>query len=244
MFRNQYDNDITVWSPQGRIHQIEYAMEAVKQGSAAIALRSKTHAVVLGLKRPSAEVSSFHKKLFVIDDHVGIAISGLTSDARVITRYMRTECLHQRYVLNRGLPVRRLVAGLSDKAQVFTQRAGGRPYGVGLLVVGYDETGPHVYEFSPSGNFLEYEAVSIGARSQSAKTYLERQFSSFHDCSLDQLIRHGVQALRATLQQDADDLSVENFSIGYVGKDTNFTLLQTNQLQTYLDEPPTDQMEQ
>lgn len=78
MFRSNYDGDITTWSPQGRIHQIEYAMEAVKQGSACVGLKSKTHAVIVALKRSSSELGSYQKKIFKIDDHIGIAISGLT----------------------------------------------------------------------------------------------------------------------------------------------------------------------
>lgn len=77
MFRNQYDSDIATWSPQGRLHQIEYAMEAVKQGSACVGLKSKTHAVIVALKRTSSELGAYQKKIFRIDDHIGIAISGL-----------------------------------------------------------------------------------------------------------------------------------------------------------------------
>lgn len=97
-------------------------------------------------------------------------------------------------------------------AQGNTQFYGKRPYGVGFLVGGVDDTGPHLYEFSPSGNCLEYYAMSIGARSQSAKTYLERHYESFAECSLDELIKHGLHALRDTLQQDKE-LNVDNTSI-------------------------------
>lgn len=93
---------------------------------------------------------------------------------------------------------------------------GRRPYGVGFLVGGYDETGPHLFEFSPSGVTYEYFAMAIGARSQSAKTYLERHYESFPDCSLDELIMHGLNALRDTLQQDKD-LTTLNTSIATIG---------------------------
>ncbi|KAG8714357.1 hypothetical protein FRC09_017712 [Ceratobasidium sp. 395] len=84
MFRNTYDSDNTVFSPQGRLHQVEYALEAVKQGSAVVGLRSKTHAVFLALKRSPNELASYQKKILRIDDHCGVAIAGLTSDARVL----------------------------------------------------------------------------------------------------------------------------------------------------------------
>jgi 20S proteasome subunit alpha 6 len=216
MFRNTYDSDNTVFSPQGRLHQVEYALEAVKQGSAAVGLRSKTHAILLALKRSSGELASYQQKMFRIDDHVGIAIAGLTSDARVLSNFMRQQAMSSKMVFNRPVPVNRLVSAIADKAQVNTQEYGRRPYGVGFLVTGLDHTGPHLYEFSPSGTSFEYFAVSIGARSQSAKTYLEKYFESFADCSLEDLIRHGLHALRETLQQDKE-LTTNNTAIGIVG---------------------------
>ncbi|KAK2466440.1 hypothetical protein APHAL10511_002082 [Amanita phalloides] len=243
MFRNTYDSDNTVFSPQGRLHQVEYALEAVKQGSAAVGLRSKTHAILLALKRSTGELASYQQKMYRIDDHVGIAIAGLTSDARVLSNFMRQQALASRMVFNRPVPVNRLVSAIADKAQVNTQEYGRRPYGVGFLVIGQDQSGPHLYEFSPSGNSYEYFAMSIGARSQSAKTYLEKHYESFVDCSLEQLITHGLHALRETLQQDKE-LNVNNTSIGILGpastyeesapKGGAFRILEGESLEPYL----------
>jgi len=216
MFRNTYDSDNTVFSPQGRLHQVEYALEAVKQGSAAVGLRSKTHSILLALKRSTGELASYQQKMFRIDDHVGIAIAGLTSDARVLSNFMRQQAMSSKMIFNRPVPVNRLVSSIADKAQVNTQEYGRRPYGVGFLVIGQDQSGPHLYEFSPSGNSYEYYAMSIGARSQSAKTYLEKHYKSFEDCSLEDLVRHGLHALRETLQQDKE-LNMNNTSIGIIG---------------------------
>uniref|UniRef100_A0A8C0JGZ9 Proteasome subunit alpha type n=1 Tax=Canis lupus dingo TaxID=286419 RepID=A0A8C0JGZ9_CANLU len=110
MFRNQYDNDVTVWSPQGRIHQIEYAMEAVKQGSATVGLKSKTHTVLVALKRAQSELAAHQKKILHVDNHIGISIAGLTADARLLCNFMRQECLDSRFVFDRPLPVSRLVS--------------------------------------------------------------------------------------------------------------------------------------
>ena len=159
------------------------------------------------------------------------------------------------------------------EAQVNTQEYGRRPYGVGFLVIGLDHTGPHLYEFSPSGTSFEYFAVSIGARSQSAKTYLEKHFESFADCtyrtpscfpilaiilptcasgprffgrtfagSLEELIRHGLHALRETLQQDKE-LTTNNTSIGILGPcglheaagtSIDFRILEGSPIEVYL----------
>ena len=96
MLRNQYDMDVVTWSPQGRLHQVEYAMEAVKQGSCAVGLRSRTHVVLCTLKRAPSKLSSHQKKIIQIDQHVGVAISGLTADARMLGKFLRTECLNHR----------------------------------------------------------------------------------------------------------------------------------------------------
>ncbi|KAL1163549.1 hypothetical protein V6Z11_A06G009300 [Gossypium hirsutum] len=200
MFRNQYDTDVTTWSPAGRLFQVEYAMEAVKQGSAAIGLRSKTHVVLGCVNKANSELSSHQKKIFKVDDHIGVAIAGLTADGRVLSRYMRNECINYSFTYDSPLPVGRLVVQLADKAQVCTQRSWKRPYGVGLLVAGLDESGAHLYYNCPSGNYFEYQAFAIGSRSQAAKTYLERRFESFRDTTRDDLVKDALMAIRETLQ--------------------------------------------
>ncbi|KAJ6790036.1 hypothetical protein PWT90_05263 [Aphanocladium album] len=216
MFRNNYDNDSVTFSPQGRIFQIEYAAEAVKQGSVVVGIVSKTHAVLCAFKRNAEELSSYQKKLFNIDEHAGIAIAGLASDARVLSNFVKQQCLGHRLTYGRAMPLRTLVGMLGDKAQVNTQMYGKRPYGVGLLIAGVDETGPHLFEFQPSGMTEEMTAFAIGARSQMARTYLERHVDSFADCSREELVQHGLRALRESLVQDKE-LTVDNTSVGLVG---------------------------
>ncbi|CEQ39473.1 SPOSA6832_01002, partial [Sporobolomyces salmonicolor] len=218
MHRNSYDNDNSTFSPQGRLHQVEYALEAVKQGSACVGLRSKTHVILLGLKRSTGELASYQKKLIRIDDHLGISIAGLTSDARVLSNFMRTQAMSSRMLYNRPLPVSRIVNAIADKAQINTQHYGRRPYGVGLLVAGYDEKGPHLYEFSPSGNCLEYFAMSIAKapRPTSKRTSTSSPNRTIGTGDLPTLIKHGLHALRDTLQQDKE-LTIHNTSIGIVG---------------------------
>lgn len=114
------------------------------------------------------------------------------------------------------MPLETLVSLISDKAQLNTQHYGKRPYGVGLLVAGVDDSGPHLYEFQPSGLTQEMLACAIGARSQMARTYLEKNLDKFPDCGRDELIRHGLRALKETLVQDRE-LTLENTSVGVVG---------------------------
>lgn len=105
---------------------------------------------------------------------------------------------------------------IGDRAQTNTQQYGRRPYGVGLLVAGIDELGPHLFEFQPSGMTQEMLACAIGARSQMARTYLERHLDEFADCGRDELLKHGLRALKESLAQDKE-LTVDNTSVGVVG---------------------------
>lgn len=233
MYRNQYDNDVTTWSPQGRLHQVEYAMEAVKQGSATIGLKNKDYAVLLALKRASSELSAHQKKIIPIDNHIGISLAGLTADARILSKYMRNECMNNRYAYESPLPVSRLVSRMGNKMQTCTQRYDRRPYGVGLLVAGYDDNGPHIFQTCPSANFYDCKAMAIGARSQSARTYLERHLDSFLESNLSELIKHGLRALRDCLPNDVE-LSAKNVSISVVGVDRDFTVYENEKVEPYL----------
>lgn len=171
------------------------------------------------LQRNAEELSSYQKKLFSVDEHAGIAIAGLTSDARVLSNFMKQQCLGHRLTYGRAMPVRSLVDMIGEKAQINTQVYGKRPYGVGLLVVGVDERGPHLFEFQPSGMTEEMTAFAIGARSQMARTYLERNIDAFADCTREELVKHGLQALRESLAQDKE-LTVDKTSVGLVGVGT------------------------
>mmetsp|Transcript_2102 Transcript_2102/g.4240 ORF Transcript_2102/g.4240 Transcript_2102/m.4240 type:complete len:284 (-) Transcript_2102:487-1338(-) len=246
MFRNQYDTDVTVWSPEGRLLQVEYAMESVKQGSACVGIRSSTHSVLGALKRSVSELSSHQQKILSIDTHLGIAIAGLTADARTLAKYMRSECLNHKYVYGTQMPSGRLMTDLADRHQRTTQTYVRRPYGVGLLVASYDKTGPHLYQTCPSGNVYEYTATAIGARSQSGRTYLEKHYESVQGdaagddssttttTSVDDLIMHALRALAGCVSGDGE-LTKANGSIGVVGKDTKFHLIEGDDLQPYLD---------
>ena len=119
----------------------------------------------------------------------------------------------------RAIPVERLVSQIGDRAQTNTQHYGKRPYGVGLLVAGVDELGPHLFEFQPSGMTQEMLACAIGARSQMARTYLERHLEEFPDCDREGLIKHGLRALKESLAQDKE-LTVDNTSVGVIGLNT------------------------
>lgn len=113
-----------------------------------------------------------------------MGMSGLFADARSLCKYMRTECLNYKYSFGEPMPASRLAVALAEKHQWCTQSYVRRPYGVGLLIASVDDSGPRLHETCPSGNFWEWRAQAIGARSQTAKTYLEKHFEEFPDSAL------------------------------------------------------------
>lgn len=167
-------------------------------------------------QRNAEELSSYQKKVIAIDEHMGLALAGLASDARVLSNFLKSQSLSSRMTFGRALPVERAISAIGDRAQTNTQHYGKRPYGVGLLVAGVDESGPHLFEFQPSGMTQEMVACAIGARSQMARTYLERNLEEFENASREELVKHGLRALKESLAQDKD-LSIENTSVGVVG---------------------------
>ena len=168
------------------------------------------------MQRNAEELSSYQKKVIGIDEHFGIALAGLASDARVLSNFMKQQALGSKMTYGRPIPLERIVTQIGDRAQTSTQVYGKRPYGVGLLIAGVDETGPHLFEFQPSGMTQEMIACAIGARSQMARTYLERHLDKFADAGREELIKHGLLALKESLSQDKE-LTVENASVGVTG---------------------------
>lgn len=234
MNRNQFDTDVSTWSTDGRLYQVEYAMQSLNQGMCSLGLRSNKYAVLAAIKRSTNELSSFQEKVFKIDDHMGIAIAGLTSDARTLATHMRSECLNYKYLYGSPMVTGRLVAALADKHQKKTMASWRRPYGVGMLVIGADRDGPHLYQTCPSGNFYEYKAMAIGNRSQSAKTYLEKHAEKLDGLALEDLIMHALKALEGASNND-EELDASNTSVAVVGVDHAYVTLSGESLQPYID---------
>jgi 20S proteasome subunit alpha 6 len=233
--QNQYDQDVLTWSPTGRLFQVEYAMQAVEQGTPVLGLRSKTAVVLCSNMRAQSELAEEKKKVMKIDNHLCIGIAGLTSDARVLAEFMRGECLNHQFVYDTPMNVGRLVTQIGDKSQTKTQNSSGkRPYGVGLLVAGYDEQGPHLFQTCPSGNYFEFYAMAIGGRSTSAKTYLEKHFDKFPEMQLEELIQYGMDAMNKTTVSKGENLTAKNSHVAIVDKD-GYRELPTAELQKYLD---------
>lgn len=188
----------------------------------------------MALKRAQSDLSAHQKKIFPIDDHIVVSIAGLTADGRSLSKFMRTECLNSKFLYDEPLPMSRLLATVGSKSQWRTVYVGSRPYGVGMLVAGYDSKGPHIYQTCPSANYYDCKAMAIGARSQAARTYFEKNMEEFAGSSLEDLIHHGLVALRECLPADSE-LTSKNVSIAVIGKEQKMKLHEDEDVQQFLD---------
>jgi 20S proteasome subunit alpha 6 len=153
----------------------------------------------------------------------------------VLSNFMKQQSLASRLTYSRAIPLGDIVARIGERAQTNTQHYGKRPYGVGLLIAGVDARGPHLFEFQPSGVTQEMAACGIGARSQMARTYLERNLESFEGASRDELVKHALRALKESMSQDKE-LTIDNTSVGVAGVGgEDFTLYEGQDLSPWLD---------
>merc|ERR1712176_927569 len=152
----------------------------------------------------------------------------------VLADYMRDECLNHKFVFGKPMNVGRLVTQIADKSQHKTQSSSKRPYGVGLLVAGIDEKGPHLFQTCPSGAFYEYHAMAIGGRSTSAKTYLEKHLDSYKVGDSSRLIQVAVEALNKSTAAETV-LSCKNTSLVIIEGQGTFREVKGDELQGFLD---------
>jgi proteasome alpha subunit len=195
--QSNYDRAITVFSPDGRLYQVEYAREAVKRGTTAVGVRGKGFLALLVDKRVTSKlvVPASIEKIFAIDAHVACATSGLVADARALVDRARVEAQINRVSYDEPIPVELLAKRICDVKQAYTQTGGGRPFGTTLLVAGVDKTGPRLFETDPSGALVEYRASAVGGGRGPALELLEKEYKE--NLGLDAAIQLGLRALHA-----------------------------------------------
>jgi 20S proteasome subunit alpha 5 len=174
----------STFSPEGRLFQVEYSLEAIKLGSTAIGVAT-SEGVVLGVeKRVTSTLleTSSVEKIVEIDRHIGCAMSGLQADARSMVEHARVECQSHAFNYHEPLRVESCTQAICDLALRFGESADGeesimsRPFGVALLIAGYDEDGPSLYHAEPSGTFYRYDAKAIGSGSEGAQAELQNEY--------------------------------------------------------------------
>jgi len=197
MRSNQYDAAITIFSPEGRLYQVEYALELVKRGAPIVGVYSPEGVILAADETPESTLDdpNYLKKIFQFDDHVGAAIAGLSSDARVLMGQGRVFCQSNRLLYDEAADIEALIGTLSSRIQVYTQHGGIRPFGVSLIVAGVDTTGPKLLTTDPSGSYRGYKARALGRNADKANSLLDEKY--VEGLSLDDAIRLGVEAVDA-----------------------------------------------
>jgi proteasome alpha subunit len=209
-----YDRAITVFSPDGRLYQVEYAREAVKRGTTAVGIKAKDGVVLIVDKRVSSKLleASSIEKIFKIDEHIGVASSGLVGDARSLVDRARVECQINRVSYDDPIEVETLAKKLCDHMQTLTQY-GGIPYGTALLIAGVSDGESRLFETDPSGTLLEYKATGIGIGRPAAMKVFEEEYNP--ESEIKDVILLGLKALHSATEGKFD---VDTVEIGVIEK--------------------------
>jgi proteasome alpha subunit len=212
-----YDRAITVFSPDGRLYQVEYAREAVKRGTTAVGIKAKDGVVLIVDKRVSSKLleASSIEKIFKIDEHIGVASSGLVGDARALVDRARVECQINRVSYDEPIEVEALSKKLCDHMQSLTQYGGIRPYGTALLIAGVSDGEVRLFETDPSGTLLEYKATGIGIGRPAAMKVFEEEYNP--ETEIKDAIMLGLKALHSATEGKFD---VDQVEIGVIAKET------------------------
>ena len=212
-----YDRGITVFSPDGRLFQVEYAREAVKKGSTTIGLKYKDGVALIVDRRTSSRLlePKSTEKIHEIDDYIGCATSGLVADARVLVDEARKNAQVHRVNYGENISVEMLVKQICDYKQNYTQYGGARPFGTALLVAGTDELGVHLFETDPSGALVAYKATGIGSGRTAVMELFEKDYQD--DMDLEAAAVLGLKALESAIEEKPKAESVE-IGIAEVGK--------------------------
>ena len=210
-----YDRAITVFSPDGRLYQVEYAREAVKRGTTAVGIKAKDGVVLIVDKRVSSKLleASSIEKIFKIDEHIGVASSGLVGDARALVDRARVECQINRVSYDEPIEVEALSKKLCDHMQSLTQYGGIRPYGTALLIAGVSDGEVRLFETDPSGTLLEYKATGIGIGRPAAMKVFEEEYNP--ETEIKDAIMLGLKALHSATEGKFD---VDQVEIGVIAK--------------------------
>eukprot|EP01101_Sappina_pedata_P013346 TRINITY_DN9611_c0_g1_i1.p1 TRINITY_DN9611_c0_g1~~TRINITY_DN9611_c0_g1_i1.p1 ORF type:complete len:235 (+),score=103.19 TRINITY_DN9611_c0_g1_i1:13-717(+) len=225
---------LTTFSPSGKLVQIQYALTAVAAGATSLAVKAKNGVVLATEKKlPALVDDSSIQKISLLTENIGIVYSGMGPDARVLLRKGRKAAQTYFRTYKCTIPVSQLVAQLATIMQDSTQSGGVRPFGVSLLIAGFDESdvGPQLYQVDPSGSFWAWKAAAIGKNMINARTFLEKRFND--DIELEDAIHTAL----LTLKEGFDgQMNEKNIEVGIIGPDKRFKVLSAAELKDYLGE--------
>jgi proteasome alpha subunit len=204
-----YDRAITVFSPDGKLFQVQYAQEAVKRGLTALGIKVNEGVVLAAEKRVRSKLveETSIEKIFQVDEHIGAAASGLIADARVLIDHARIEAQINRLRYDEAISVEALAKRIGDTKQLYTQHGGVRPFGARLLIAGVDDKKPRLFETDPSGVVAAYKCQAIGGGAQTVTEFLERKYEE--TLSLEDAILLALEALCLVVEGEFSEENVE-----------------------------------
>lgn len=211
-----YDRAITVFSPDGRLYQVEYAIETVRRGTIAVGVKCQEGSVIaVEEKTRKLQISDNAQKIFEIDQHVGVAAAGYIPDARSQVDNARFFSQSNKLIYDETVEVETIAKHLADQSQQFTQYAGVRPNGVALILAGVDKGQSQLFLTDPSGTYISYDAVAIGANSDRVTEFLEKTYTS--NLSLDDASALAISSILLA-SEDKDD--TVNIRMAHIKTDT------------------------
>ncbi len=220
-----YDRAITVFSPDGRLYQVEYAIETVKRGTIAVGVKCKEGIVIAVEEKPrKLQISETAQKIFQIDDHVGVAAAGYIPDARSQVDNARFFSQSNKMIYDEPVDVETIAKHLADQCQQYTQYAGVRPFGVALILGGVVNKIPQMYLTDPSGTYISYDAIAIGAGSEEVTDFLEKTYKN--DLSLDDA---SALAAAGIYLSSEDKKGVEHIRMAHIKTETGLYEILSNE---------------